>query len=75
VLTDNGIQLTNHERHVYAFEHIFDRVCHAHQIEHQLTKIRHPWTNGQAERMNRTLPVVPASALRSLIGMAAALSA
>ena len=55
VLTDNGIQFTNHERHVHAFEHIFDRVCREHQIEHRLTKIRHPWTNGQVERMNRTI--------------------
>ena len=34
---------------------IFDRVCREHQIEHRLTKIRHPWTNGQVERMNRTI--------------------
>jgi hypothetical protein len=38
VLTDNGIQFTNHKRHIYAFEHIFDRVCREHQIEHRLTK-------------------------------------
>jgi len=55
VLTDNGIQFTNHDRHIYAFEHIFDRVCREHQIEHRLTKIKHPWTNGQVERMNRTI--------------------
>ncbi len=55
VLTDNGIQFTNHERHIYAFEHIFDRVCREYQIEHRLTKIKHPWTNGQVERMNRTI--------------------
>ena len=24
-------------------------------IEHRLTKIKHPWTNGQVERMNRTI--------------------
>lgn len=53
--TDNGIQFTNHDRHIYAFEHIFDRVCREHQIEHRLTKIKHPWTNGQVERMNRTI--------------------
>ena len=41
VRTDNGIQFTNHERHINAFEHIFDRVCRAHQIEHRRTKIRH----------------------------------
>jgi transposase InsO family protein len=55
VLTDNGIQFTNHERHIHAFEHIFDRVCREHEIEHRLTKIKHPWTNGQVERMNRTI--------------------
>ena len=55
VLTDNGIQFTNQERHRYAFVHIFDRVCDEHDIEHRLTKIKHPWTNGQVERMNRTI--------------------
>ena len=24
-------------------------------MQHRLTKIRHPWTNGQVERMNRTI--------------------
>jgi len=55
VLTDNGIQFCNHERHRYAFPHIFDRVCAENSIQHRLTKINHPWTNGQVERMNRTL--------------------
>ena len=35
--------------------HIFDLLCRAHGIEHRLTKPNHPWTNGQVERMNRTL--------------------
>ena len=26
-----------------------------HGIEHRLTKPNHPWTNGQVERMNRTI--------------------
>jgi len=55
VLTDNGIQFCNQERRRYAFQHIFDRVCIENGIEHRLTKINHPWTNGQVERMNRTL--------------------
>ena len=35
--------------------HPFDRLCHLHGIEHRLTKPHHPWTNGQVERMNRTI--------------------
>ena len=42
VLTDNGIQFTNRACDVYAFEHIFGRVCLEHGIEHRLTKIKHP---------------------------------
>lgn len=55
VLTDNGIQFTNRACDRYAFEHIFDRVCDENGIEHRLTKVKHPWTNGQVERMNRTI--------------------
>src|SRR5215213_3526382 len=55
ILTDNGIQFTNRTCDRYAFEHIFDRVCREHGIEHRLTKVKHPWTNGQVERMNRTI--------------------
>lgn len=35
--------------------HAFDHACEKHGIEHRLTKPYHPWTNGQVERMNRTL--------------------
>lgn len=55
ILTDNGIQFTNQVRHKHAFKHIFDRVCEENSIEHRLTKVSHPWTNGQVERMNRTI--------------------
>lgn len=55
ILTDNGIQFANQKRHKYAFPLLFDRICAAHGIEHRLTKPKHPWTNGQAERMIRTL--------------------
>jgi transposase InsO family protein len=55
ILTDNGVQFTNQPHQKYAFRHLFDRICSAHGIEHRLTKPNHPWTNGQVERMNRTL--------------------
>jgi transposase InsO family protein len=35
--------------------HPFEEICRANGIEHCLTKPNHPWTNGQVERMNRTL--------------------
>ncbi len=47
---DNGIQFTNRKQDTSAFEHIFDRICREHEIEHRLTKVNHPWTNGQVER-------------------------
>lgn len=55
ILTDNGIQFTNRKKDQWAFTHIFDRICNEHRIDHRLTKVNHPWTNGQVERMNRTL--------------------
>src|SRR3712207_2845100 len=55
VLTDNGVQFTPRKQDVWDGRHIFDRVCDEHGIEHRLTKVNHPWTNGQVERMNRTL--------------------
>jgi len=60
VLTDNGIQFTFPPRYAdgptarYA-AHMFDMRCRENGIEHRLTKPNHPWTNGQVERMNRTL--------------------
>ena len=35
--------------------HSFELACADLAIEHWLTKSRHPWTNGQVERMNRTI--------------------
>ncbi len=55
VLTDNGVQFVNRGKDRLALPHIFGRVCVEHGIEHRLTKVNHPWTNGQVERMNRTL--------------------
>ena len=36
---------------VYAFEY----ACARNDVDHRLTKPKHPWTNGQVERMNRTI--------------------
>jgi len=55
ILTDNGIQFANRKTDRYAFTLLFDRICMAHDIQHRLTKPKHPWTNGQVERMIRTL--------------------
>ena len=60
VLTDNGIQFADLPKYrngaTATFRgHPFNRVCKRHNIEHRLTKPNHPWTNGQVERMNRTL--------------------
>ena len=55
VLTDNGIQFKNREQDRTATEHIFGRTCRENGIEHRNTKVKHPWTNGQVERMNRTI--------------------
>ena len=60
VLTDNGIQFTFPPRYADGptaryVTHMFDMRCRENGIEHRLTKPHHPWTNGQVERMNRTL--------------------
>jgi len=39
--------LTNPAHHKYTFHHIFDGVCDENGIKHRLTKVKHPWTNGQ----------------------------
>jgi len=68
VLTDNGFQFTPPEGGWKVEEiqqlladrrpfraHAFDLACAQLGIEHRLTKFNHPWTNGQVERMNRTI--------------------
>ena len=34
---------------------IFEYACATNDVDHRLTKPKHPWTNGQVERMNRTI--------------------
>ena len=68
VLTDNpvlssaerGVQFTFPPRYADGptakyMTHMFDMRCQENGIDHRLTKIKHPWTNGQVERMNRTI--------------------
>lgn len=60
VFTDNGIQFAYLPKNrngptARYMTHMFNMVCNANGIEHRLTKPKHPWTNGQVERMNRTL--------------------
>ncbi|WP_310620135.1 IS481 family transposase [Flexibacterium corallicola] len=69
VLTDNGTQFTDPKGYSWnASEvqhllttgqlfraHAFVLACAQNDIDHRLTKPAHPWTNGQVERMNRTL--------------------
>jgi transposase InsO family protein len=69
VLTDNGTHFTSPgntasaaplikaalERGEIFRAHAFEYACARADIDHRLTKPKHPWTNGQVERMNRTL--------------------
>ena len=58
ILTDNGIQFAEQPRNrntILSRPMRFDMICEANGIEHRLTKPNHPWTNGQVERMNRTI--------------------
>ena len=61
VLTDNGVAFADLPKNrtgpnsLYVGLHIFGRTCKENGITHKLTKPYHPWTNGQAERMNRTI--------------------
>jgi Integrase core domain len=64
VLTDNDIQFTLPPRYAGGptatyMTHMFDMRCRENgqenSIAHRLTKIKHPWTSGQIERMNRTI--------------------
>ena len=52
VLTDNGKEFTTHHD---TDNHSFKRLLNELNIGHRFTKVRHPWTNGSCERLNRTI--------------------
>ncbi len=57
---DNGIQFRLPPRYADGptarfVTHMFGMRCRENGIEHRFTKINHPWTNGQVDRMNRTI--------------------
>jgi len=52
VLTDNGKEFTTHH---LSKDHRFERLLKELTVKHRLTKVRHPWTNGACERLNRTI--------------------
>ena len=55
LLTDNGIQFRNLPHHPRVGRHPVAQLCEEWGIEQRFTKPAHPWTNGQVERMNRTV--------------------
>jgi transposase InsO family protein len=69
VLTDNGTHFTDPGGETWTPSeikqmlaegrpfraHAFEFACARADIDHRLTKPKHPWTNGQVERMNRTI--------------------
>src|SRR5215216_6148778 len=69
VLTDNGTHFTTPGNTASAAPlikeaiargelfraHAFELACAQNDVDHRLTKPRHPWTNGQVERMNRPI--------------------
>ena len=69
VLTDNGTPFTEPSGNGWTPDeikpmlarkqlfraHSFEIACAQNDVEHRLTKPRHPWTNGPVERMNRTI--------------------
>lgn len=63
ILTDNGGEFTDRfgsqgkgrTEGKVSGQHLFDKLCQAHGIEHRLIKPFHPQTNGMVERFNRRI--------------------
>jgi len=52
VLTDNGKEYGSSEP---TYEHDYGSTCLILGVKHKTTKVKHPWTNGYAERFIQTL--------------------
>lgn len=50
IYSDNGLEYKGDPEH-----HAFMRICKEHNIEQRFTKVKHPYTNGKAERVIRTV--------------------
>ncbi|MDI6839653.1 MAG: DDE-type integrase/transposase/recombinase [bacterium] len=54
LLTDCGTEYTTWHESAKP-NHKFEKMCHRLGVRHTTTKVRHPWTNGYVERLNKTL--------------------
>jgi len=52
VLTDNGLEFTTNWE---SGNHRFEKALIEQGINHRYTRVKHPWTNGFVERLNRTI--------------------
>jgi transposase InsO family protein len=60
ILTDNGIEfsynlLVEAKKPKDGRIHPFVKICEDQQIEHRTTLVKHPWTNGMVEAMNKKI--------------------
>lgn len=57
ILTDNGIEFSYNplagQKKPKGKEHPFAALCKAKGIGHRTTLVKHPWTNGMVEAMNK----------------------
>jgi transposase InsO family protein len=54
LLTDCGTEFTTWHKEVQEY-HQFEKVCQKLGLKHTTTKVKHPWTNGYVEMLNKTL--------------------
>ena len=59
ILTDNGIEFSDNllveAKKPKDKVHPFVGICQAQTIEHRTTLVKHPWTNGMVEAMNKKI--------------------